>query len=355
MNIQEFRNLIKNSLNIDSKMLDKISVYGFEEIISSLSEKEKLTILGDRDLLNSIGLTDLDIFSVVQSFSSETKFKIINNEELCKSLGLSDFYWKRIISSLNSDQIEVLLKEKTRISSLIEGENNIAEIIAKVSGDEKKIKLAEDYGIGRYNIGSIIISCSDNLKEEFLISDKYDLSNYTKENILASFDLNKFLEFFDKNQDYFKENGIRFFKVIKKMEPQKQEEFINEINNIPVSIEDKRKALVVISKDVKEKIDKNKLDEKFKEALEITYNSESYYKNYIEVDYNGDLEKYKGLDELIYINPTNIPVKDHEKMLELAKICPNLNVEDEIDLIPSTGKEFVEGEEWVRNVLANIR
>ena len=50
----------------------------------------------------------------------------------------------------------------------------------------------------------------------------------------------------------------------------------------------------------------------------------------LNVDLDSDLENYRGLDEIITINPTHMSDEEKNKFLQLSAICPNLKVIDDL-------------------------
>lgn len=66
-----------------------------------------------------------------------------------------------------------------------------------------------------------------------------------------------------------------------------------------------------------------------------------------------DLSIYEGIDKQIYINPFehNYKVED---IKALAGVCPNIEISDLLGMAESTFEEYVAGEKWIEQVLAQI-
>lgn len=64
-----------------------------------------------------------------------------------------------------------------------------------------------------------------------------------------------------------------------------------------------------------------------------------------------DLSIYEGIDKQIYINPFehNYKVED---IKALAGVCPNIEISDLLGMAESTFEEYVAGEKWIEQVLA---
>lgn len=73
-------------------------------------------------------------------------------------------------------------------------------------------------------------------------------------------------------------------------------------------------------------------------------------------DLKSDLNKYRYLDKLIYINPMLLSEKEKEKFLQLCDICPDMDIYDggRFSSTVSTIKEYKNAEEWIKSVLQEV-
>ena len=76
---------------------------------------------------------------------------------------------------------------------------------------------------------------------------------------------------------------------------------------------------------------------------------------FLDVDLDEDLSQYQGLDELIRIRPQQIPLEKYDRIMRLVAVCPNLSVCDNIMGTKSTGQEFVNAENWIKDVISQIQ
>lgn len=72
------------------------------------------------------------------------------------------------------------------------------------------------------------------------------------------------------------------------------------------------------------------------------------------IDFNKDLEEYRGLDELISVEPMNLPEEERKKLLKLCNICPNMKILDDFKMKASTASEYVNGEKHIEEILKGI-
>ena len=83
-----------------------------------------------------------------------------------------------------------------------------------------------------------------------------------------------------------------------------------------------------------------------------------YGKSNIILDLERDLEEYRGLDELISINPENFSKEDKFKFISLCDICPNMEVTNTLNnknvKYCSTAKEYKEAENWIESLINSI-
>ena len=110
---------------------------------------------------------------------------------------------------------------------------------------------------------------------------------------------------------------------------------------------------------VKSQIDISKLPEEYQTAIKVQIDETLgiTYGRAI-VDYDADLEMYRGLDPLIRsVNPLEVPPEHQAQMRKLMEICPNVMVTDKISQSfgrGSTVQEYFEAEEWMESVLEGI-
>ncbi|MBR6034383.1 MAG: hypothetical protein IKP28_06700 [Clostridia bacterium] len=110
--------------------------------------------------------------------------------------------------------------------------------------------------------------------------------------------------------------------------------------------------------EAKKQIDISQLPEEYRTAIQIQISNSGDTFGQAVVDYDGDLEVYRGLDPVIgHISPQRVPKEHRNQMQKLFEICPNIKVSDEISKTighGSTVQDYFEAEEWIESVLEGI-
>ncbi|MCI8654681.1 MAG: transglutaminase domain-containing protein [Clostridia bacterium] len=127
-----------------------------------------------------------------------------------------------------------------------------------------------------------------------------------------------------------------------------------------LTLSEKRKILATLDEEVKRSIAMTNLPEEYKSAINIKTMKKSE-EALIILDLDRNLEDYKGLDDLIIIEPAKFDEEKRKNLLQLCDICPNLKVEnvlynDEESSVKfdSTATEYKEAEEWISEIIDNI-
>lgn len=322
-------NDIKMEVMKNDELTANIQKYNYVELLNSLHDTGKLTILHDKEFLNSKRITKYDIVDIIKSMADTSKNQVFNDAELKEIYKLTKSDYLNIIKSMEIASIEQLLENKELLLSLID----------------------------KNNVDRVVQDCSDAKKKEVILSDKYPFNSYNVEKILAHFDIPNLFDFIQENSEFLQDKEIHLHNVVKALSKEKQLEFVTGMESVDINLSDKLKTLVVLKDEAKAELDRTGMNERYLQALEMKLDTEFDSNNYgnLDVDLDSDLSKYQGLDELITISPQGVPFYQHYKLIELAKICPNLKVKDNIDLSLSTGQEFIDSEEWISDVLSNIK
>lgn len=328
-----FLNSVIKSIDSDKIKIETIRNNNFSEnlpeyyipkIIKTLSDDSKLEILNDKEYLTSKKISINDIAKIIISMSDDAKRQFLDNPEMKKGIDLKEYDYTRIISSIKNDEIS--------------------------------LDYAEKFELSEYNTAVVVSSCSDSKKKEVILLQKYQFSGYNTEVILSNFnDVSELLDFMNENKDLFDAKKIHLHNLIGNMPKEKQIELITQMDD-RVEDTEQLKCLVMLSKEAKAEIDRTNMSERFREVLDINIIEDLGRADlgYIDIDLDGDLSKYKDLDELISIMPQNIPDDKYDRIYELMDICPKLGVRDRLRLIDSTVEEFKNGESWIKSVLENI-
>ncbi len=198
---------------------------------------------------------------------------------------------------------------------------------------------------------------SDESKKRFILENPYGYNVVTLTDLLGILSVDTLSEILKNNKEFLQEKKILTYEIIKRLKTEDQLKFVSIMENVGLSLEEKRKILVYLNPDTKEKIDKSNLSYEYKTALEM--HVEDDFKNIetigkIIVDFNKDLEIYRGLDDIIAINALKIREEDKEKLLQLCDICPNMIIRDNLMIGQSTAQEYKNAEKWIDSVIQEI-
>ena len=360
----ELIDIIKEVYNDEEKVdfikrFQKISIYSRKAILKSINnDKLKLQCMQESDLLEKF--ETFDFVEVINTLSDKEKTDFLYNDKSKSLFKLDEYDYSKIIETLENDSMLNLLEDKEHMISLIGNESyRITDFIITLQDEDKRFELADKYEMDSYRITDILKTCSDEKKKEVLLSGKYSLNNYNMQDILSEFDINNLLDFVQKNSVFLQESKIGIYSIIENLTEDKQVEFISRMDETNLKLEDKLKCLVVLNDEAKKRVDRTNMSERYVQALEMStikferVTTKDLGK--IIIDLDGDLEKYKGLDELISIRPQDVPIEKHDRLIELAKICPNLEVNDNLGLAYSTTNEFINAENWIKEVIDGIQ
>lgn len=287
-------------------------------------------------------------------FSDSQKEEFIYDEQMRKKLKISSSCLTNIIASMESNSIEKFLDDRERNSPLSLRGVDVVRIINKVKDESKRLEYAESYKLHFGFIADIVKDFSNNMKKEVLLSERYDFGSYQISRILSqSDDMNFIIEFINENPKFLQDHEISIYKIVQKFNKEKKLEFINRLDEINCEQHEKLKAVAVLSAEEKEQISKDvNMQQKYKSALDMECDEFEH----LIVDLNcTDFTKYIDFQELIYIKPQDIQFDQHDKLIELAKICPKIKFVDDINMSASTAQEFLDGEKWISEILSNIR
>lgn len=215
-------------------------------------------------------------------------------------------------------------------------------------------------GLSFLDINSTLIDLDDDVKTSILKDNdfltKHKADSFYLSTLLASYSFENLQEFYNANQDFFKDHHLHFFEMVNYMNPDSQKKLAENLNNMNLSFNEKNAVLFRIKPEIKETLDTSKLPSNYKTVFDIA--SESNSTKQVNVNFNRDLQDYKGLDYLINIHPDVADNDSRNKMIELSKVCPDLNAWSVLTppvTYASTGKEFVKASEWIDSVINSLK
>lgn len=380
MDIQDLRKKLeettdKYSIISDLNVLKEHGIKKYVEIFELakefLSDQEKVKLLEvnfmqnakdqyKNDYINIINDYDSKIESlkilkiqgmycpnVIMNLNSEDKINVLNDEKLCKEFGISESNKQKIFNSLDEEEKkDILTHNKDFIKNDLKfSDFDIAKMIANIDFEGQK-NLINYYEVNNETQLEIILqSFPEENKKEVLLNDEYSLSGVCCAKIISSLGTKSALEFYKQNKEFCKEKNIDITDIANKLTEEEQIDLIYNIDEADLELYEKKKILIKSSSNVKEKIDSSKLSEDFQKALDMKLGI---------IDFNQDLEIYRGLDDLFSIMPQDMNQEDKNKINDLLEICPNIKINDKIGATYSSKEEFINGEKWIDSVLSGM-
>lgn len=215
-------------------------------------------------------------------------------------------------------------------------------------------------GLSFLDINSAMQDLDDDVKTSILKDNdfltKHKAGSFDLSILLASYSFENLQKFYNANQDFFKDHHLHFFEMVNYMNPDSQKKLAENLNNMNLSFNEKNAVLFRIKPEIKETLDTSKLPSNYKTVFDIA--SESNSTKQVNVNFNRDLQDYKGLDYLINIHPDVADNDSRNKMIELSKVCPDLNAWSVLTppvTYASTGKEFAKASEWIDSVINSLK
>lgn len=282
------------------------------------------------------------------------KMYILNNFKVLKALDIKNYDINEIIKFMSEENKKAILENKKFLEQLGLQKYEIVDLITTIEEDEVKKELSRQHELNQYEQIRIIKTFSTENKKKILFKKNEILSKNDIASIIGTFQVDEIIDFIENEKTFLKDNNIKTYEIIRKMKEESQLEIIYKIDEIELSEVEKRKIFAVIDNETSEKINLDKIQDKYK--ILTTMKKSKEFKNYGKIipDFESDLSQYKDLDEFMYINPLEIAEEDKLKVLELCKICPNAEIDDWLVIGSSTSEEYIEGEKWIESVLKGI-
>lgn len=347
--ISDFLDDVQKAKLFEITHFNSLSSHIKYSIIKLISDDDiKFNLIKNVDFIMSFEMYERN--SLITSLTDDNKIKLLHMPEFLEEANCS----KLIVSSLSNEKKEEILYDVNFIKKDLNIiDYNLTNLISSLDSDDSKLKLIDLYQFNNSNSAEIIKTFQDENKIPILLSNNYNFSTFQLEYLVSRLNVNLLVDFFKTHKDFFDSNGIKPYRITSKLNPEDQLDFVSKIEDIGFPTSEIRQILASLSKDAKENIDTSRLPAEYASALELKYaevdNGFSIEK--ILVDFNKDLEIYRDLDELLYINPLEISENERVSLIKLCKICPDLPIHDNIGLSQSTAQEYISGETWINSVL----
>lgn len=311
----------------DAEFVSKLEKEEFYEIFMFLEDEDKIKILRNIDFLkkNNILQDRTTIEILIESLRDENKLKLLLDKKF--------------------------IKKHLKLDSIV-----IALIIASLESTEIKLEMIALYlsKIGNKEIRLILKSCPSDTIISIIIQEKCEFNKLLIEYILININVDLLVNTFIEYREILYEKGITIYDIIMKENEDVQLEIVSELVKRGITDKEKKKILTVLDDKQKAKLDKSIFSQEETEyKLQVSYEIGPKYGKIV-VDFSKDLEIYKDLDELIYVNPIELKDEERVKIQELAEICPNIRISDDIGASTVTLEEYKEAENWIDWVLQGI-
>lgn len=326
-------------------------------ILQEISNSEiKLAILENASAVSD--LENYHILALIQSLDSNSKLKILHNSKFLEEHEIKNYDINKIVTGLDDDaKLTIITDISFTKDELHLKDYQIADAISSLQSEEAKLQLIDRYDFKKYQIMDILKNFSDKSKESIILNNKYGLERNHLVEIIAILSSDSLVQFIRNNKKFMEQNGITPYRISKRLSKDEQLQFTSRIEEMGLSLKEKRQIFATLSQEAKNEIDVAKLPEEYRTAIEMQVENDS--KNYatfgkINLDFSKDMELYKGLDELIYLNPMELPIEHKDKILELCRICPEIKIGDDLGLGYSTSQEYINAEMWIASVFKEM-
>lgn len=355
MNAQDLRGLVEKSDNKLDIFANTEILYNCDIDIVELFELVK-EFLSDEEKLK---LFDYQFFEgteswIIGSISNENiKLEIIYNYNFMSKF--ENHIIVDSIKSLSDNRKKQILQDEKFISKYQFTKQELCDIISSFS-DEAKTKILEIYELEEQLIFDIVNTYSNENKLEIILKEKR-LNKYNKIQLLSSLNIETLGEFFKENKEFCVKHDIHPYEIIRKLDSERQKDFITKLENFGLSSSEKKEILVILNDDVKQNIHKENFPQEYKTIISIPTKYRNGKKEAL-FDTKRNIEDYRELDNVM--RPIYAEEFTREEIIEFMKlcdICPKLTVLsaiDEYSAVPSTGHEYKEAEEWITSIIDNI-
>ncbi len=314
-------------------------------------------MLKDPDFISKLEIEE--IYVALISLKYEDEMKILRNIDFLKKSNILQNREKiagLFIRLRDEDKQKLLLdrefiEKELNLDSIV-----ITLIIDSLKSSEIKLEMINLYldKISRKMTRIILESCPGDTIISIIIKEKCKFSKVAIKEILSSIKVDLLVNTFIEYRKILYEKGITIYDIIMEANEDVQLEIVSELVKRGITDKEKKRILTILDDKQKEKLDKSIFPQEETEyKLQLSHEIGAKYGKIV-VDFSKDLEIYKDLDELIYVNPIELKDEERVKIQELAEICPNIGISDDIGASTVTLEEYKEAEKWIDWVLQGI-
>lgn len=360
LNVSEFFDLISDFLS-DKEKLKLFDYSHFKQfntwikggIIGLVSDENTiLQIINKDDIMN--GFVSYQIVDIIKKMNDSGKQKLLHNQDFIEKHQIDNYRLKDIISSLTDEaRVEILMDQDLILNKLHLADFQVTELVKGISSEEDKRRMLEVYELSNYLKIDIIKMFNSKSKIGILLEDS-SFSKCDRIKILQSLDVETLSQFLVEHKAFGSENDIHPYEIVLGLDAEQQKDLVKKLEDINLTLNEKREILATLKVDVKQSIDTTNFPEEYKSALSI---QTTKYGGKVILDLERNLEDYRGLDNLMRINPEEFTEEQRDTFMKICDICPNLQVVSTLNNIVeniSTASEYKEAEEWIKNIINNL-
>ena len=354
---KEFFDLISDYLSDEEKvrLLDLMQFEAWIKngIIGLISDRNMLLqILSNDTIMN--GFKNYQIVDIVLKINDSAKIQLLYNQDFIEKHQIGDYELNKIISSLSDGaKVEILRDTELIVNELHLGNYQIAELVKGLSDEDAKKTMLELYELPNYLKADIINTFNSDSKLDILLK-KDDFNKDDRMKILQSLNIETLCEFLKQHKTFCSDNDIYPYEIICKLDAEKQKDFITKLEDINLTLNEKKEILAMLKAEVKEGVDTTNFPEEYKTALSM---QTTEYGGIGSIDFERAFEDYRGLDNLIIISPEEFTEEQRTKFMELCDICPNIQgvsiLYDSVKYV-STASEYKKAEEWIASIIDKL-
>ena len=359
-NVKEFFELISDFLSDEEKLrlFDYSHFRQFESwikggIIGLISDEHIiLQMMSNDNIMN--GFESYQIVDIMKKMGDIGKLQLLHNQDFIEKYQIPDYELKYIVSSLTEEaRTETLMDIDLIKNKLHLADFQITELVKELSSEEAKDKAIGIYQFANYQKIDVLKTCSNSHKLDILLKEK-GFNKFDITDILQTLDTKTLSEFLVGHKEFCSEKGISPYEIIHELDAEQQKEFVTNLENINLTLNEKREILATLKTDVKQSIDITNFPEEYKSALSM---QTTEYGGRVILDFERNLEDYRGLDNLMSINPEEFTEEQKAKFIKVCDICPNLQVvsilNNTVEHV-STASEYKEAEEWITAIIDSL-
>lgn len=359
-NAKEFFDLISDFLSDEEKLklFDYSHFRQFEGwikggIIGLISDEHIiLQIINNDNIMN--GFESYQIVDIIKKMSDIGKQQLLYNQEFIEKHQIAGYEIEEIISSLTEEtRVEILMDIDLIRNKLHLEDFQVTKFVERLSSEEVKDKAIGIYQFANYQKKGILRTYSNSHKLDVMMQEK-GFNKFDIIDILQTLDVEALSEFLTEHKEFCNENQILPYEVVKSLDGDQQMEFVAKLEDINLTLNEKREILAVLNTEVKHNLDTTNFPEEYKSAINI---QTTEYGGRVILDLERNLEDYRGLDNLMSINPEEFTEEERAKFIKLCDICPNLKVLSNLNetvTFNSNAIEYKEAEEWIKSIIDNL-